>query len=203
MKRWGKVKSETIISALYRQRHPREILALFPLSVLAGAVLGAFTNAINDWISPEYFQTVTGGVVPLSSQIWAPSIGQGVSKGAMMGAICGLILTLYIGVVSHLQAPLRSSAKALFETLAFTLLFWVIGGINAILLALAVPQFYDLFLGLSASMSDTINFAWIEGSVAGAQWGGLLAVSIACARFGAHWKQQLKATENENFKSSE
>ena len=106
---------------------------------------------------------------------------------------------IYIGLVSHLRSPLKFSAKTLFETLAFTLSLWVIGGINAILLALFIPQFYDFFIGLPTSISDTINFAWVQGSMVGAQWGGLLAVCIACARFGARWKRLTKAAEEENF----
>lgn len=178
---------------------PREIIVLFPIGILSGAALGAFTYAINDWISPEYFLTMTGEAVPRSSQIWVPTLTQGLSKGAILGAISGLILMLAVGFISHLRSPLKLSASTLIEAMAFTLLFWIIGGFNGILLALFVPQFYDLFLGLPASMADIINFAWVEGSVAGVRWGGLLAVCLACVRFSARWKQRAKAAENENF----
>ena len=181
------------------RRRPREIAALLPLGVLCGATVGVFTNAINGWLSPGYFVATLGWQHRSAFVLWVRSVAEGVLEGCALGALLGLILMLYIGFISRLRCPLKISAPALFDAIVVTLVFWLIGGFNVVLLALFAPEFYELFIGLPPIKSDAIRYAWVAGSLNSLGIGGLLAVCFACARFGARWKRETKAAENKNF----
>ncbi len=140
-----------------------------------------------------------GGNYNNAFEIWQRSIDQGVLEGCALGALLGLLLMLYVGFISRLRCPLKVSAPALSDTIIATLIFWIIGGVNAVLLALFAPGFYELFIRLPSAKSDAIRFAWVFGSLNSLGIGGLLAVCIGCARFSARWKRELKAIENKNF----
>ena len=161
--------------------------------------MGVFTNAINGYLSPTYFSVTLGWNSDGPFTIWAKSVAQGALEGCALGAFLGLILMLYVGFTSRLCCPLKVSAPALSDTMVATLIFWVIGGFNAVLLALFAPKFYEFFIGLPPVKSDAVRFAWVAGSLNSLGIGGLLAVCIACARFGARWKRLTKAAEEENF----
>ena len=109
---------------------------------------------------------------------------------------------LYVGFISRLRCPLKFSASTLCDTIIVTLIFWIIGGFNAVLLALIAPEFYEFFIGLPPATADAIRFAWVAGSLNSLGIGGVLAVCIACARFNARWKREMKVAENEIFDDS-
>ena len=80
---------------------PERPLALFGLAitgVLASAGLGAVTNSINAWVSPDYFRAVLGW--QRVADVWQASIAQGIFEGLCFGVCFSVLFTAGVGIIT-------------------------------------------------------------------------------------------------------
>lgn len=178
---------------------PLEIAALLPSGVIGGVLTGAAMNIVNGWLSPLYFTTVfaTWGNKS-ATEVWVTSISHGMLEGLGFGIVFAFIFTSVVVFISRLCCPFRLALLAQCKIIGLTFLFWFIGGLNAILIALFWPQFYDNFVGLPSGKANALKFAWVGGSIYGVYGGGMLAVIIGSIMFSVQW-QKLKKQESNHY----
>lgn len=167
---------------------PLEILALLPVGILCGVLMGAVTNAINGVVSPAYFSLLFWDWKAQDDfELWRFTIEQGMLEGSVFGAVFSLILMFGIAFISKLRCPFRPGFIVLLKVMAFSLMFWIVGGFNGALLAQFLPQFSNL--GLLFNPGEALRFAWVAGSIWGVYIGSLLSTIGAFVSFAAKWRR--------------
>jgi hypothetical protein len=71
---------------------PRVLAEIAVLGVVAGAIVGASTNAVNGLMAPHYFGAVMRW--PDDGNVYARTILQGVLEGAGFGLVFSLVFTI-------------------------------------------------------------------------------------------------------------
>ena len=168
---------------------PFALVAAAGTTILAGAVIGASTNAINGAVSPTYFVNVLGWQAV--SNVWRASIAQGIFEGVVFGVAFAAVFTLTIGIVTRATCPYRTVLRWLLMIVAATYACWAAGGLIAMGLAALSPEFYrEAFIGVPQELGPMLRYAWVGGSIWGAQFGGLLSLVIGLVLFRAKWRRQ-------------
>ena len=168
---------------------PLALIGMAATAVLAGAVVGAGTNAVNGAVSPTYFVNVMGweGV----SDVWRASIAQGVLEGFVFGVLFAVIFTTVVGVVTRACCTYRLALRYLLGIVAGVCGCWVAGGLLAIALASLSPEFYRrAFIGVPQDHGQMLRYAWVGGSIWGAELGGVLSLGIGLVVLRGNWKRQ-------------
>lgn len=147
------------------------------LSVAAGAIIGASTNAINSYISPEYYQMMLGWDF---EGIWAASIAQGTMEGVTYGVFFAFVVLASI-LIFRKVITWSKVTKHILKAVFLVYLSWLIGGTVALILASISPDFYMSFIHSENTEAISLSkFAWVAGSIKGAMFGGALS-AIICA----------------------
>lgn len=181
----------------YASPPPSRPVRLFVLAeiavaaIFAGAVVGASTNAINAAVSPTYFIDIMGWrSLP---NVWLASVEQGVFEGTVVGLLFSIILTTSIGIITRATCTLAVGLRWLGRILLAVYGTWVLGGICGVAWAALSPlSFENNFIGVPRNYVQTLRFAWVGGSIWGAEPGGLLVLIVVLIWFRISWRRKLK-----------
>jgi hypothetical protein len=175
---------------LSRPARPLTLVAIGVAAVFAGTVVGATTNAINGAVSPIYFINIMGWwSVP---NVWLASVTQGVLEGSVVGLLFSIIVTTAIGIITRGTCTLAFGLLWLGRIILAVYGTWAFGGICGVTWAAASPLSFTNFFGVPGDYVQTLRFAWVGGSIWGAEPGGLLVVIVALIWFGVSWRRMLK-----------
>ncbi len=175
------------IRAIHVSRfRPFALMAVAVTGVAGCATLGALTNAVNGWVSPDYFRTVLDWSTMSDVSVWRASIAQGILEGVMFGLVLSAIYTAVVGISSGVRCPYLFAATHLAGILAAALACWAIGGILAIGLLALSPEFYRHTF-YPYDFGSMAPYAWVGGSIWGVEFGGLFCLVIGAVLFRARW----------------
>jgi hypothetical protein len=169
---------------------PLDLAAIAVTGVAFSGFLGATTNAVNGLVSPLYFVTVLHwkGV----ADVWRASIAQGFFEGLLFGLLFSLVFTTACGLITGAACPFRVAAKHLLGILGGSYACWALGGLAGVALACLSPEFYrHAFHGVPAEPGSMIRYAWVGGSIWGAEFGGVIAVILGLVILQSNWRHRL------------
>jgi hypothetical protein len=177
-----------------RPTRPWALVGIGVTTVLAGAIFGAGTNAINGAVSPTYFVNVMGWyVLSTKEEIWWASVGQGVLEGSALGLLFSVILTTSIGIITRATCGYGIGMRWLGYIMLTILGMWIAGGACNIWFANSHPVwFQNYFIRVPRDHTEMLRYAWVGGSMMGAEAGGLLAVITGVILFRMSWRRMLK-----------
>lgn len=177
---------------------PTRPLALFGIAlsgVLASAALGAITNAVNGWISPQYFVTVLRWQDV--EDVWRASIAQGIFEGLCFGVFFSLVFTSGVGIITRASCRYSFGIKYLLCVVAGALVCWVIAGAAAMGLAWLSPEFYrHRIIGVPEDTGEMLRYAWVGGSILGLQLGGFLSLVATLLVLRGNWLRRIQHDVN-------
>lgn len=168
---------------------PMGLLGIAATTILAGALVGASTNAINGAVSPTYFVNIMGwhGV----ANVWRASIAEGILEGLVFGVFFALVFTATVGIVTKATCTYAAGVRCLLAILLAVYACWAAGGLIAMGLASFSPEFYRrAFVGVPEDFGQMLRYAWVGGSIWGVEFGGLLSVVIGLVIFSARWRRR-------------
>jgi hypothetical protein len=172
-----------------RQPRPLDLAGMALTGVLACAVLGGTTNAVNGLVSPTYFITILRW--HNVENVWRASIAQGVFEGLIFGIFFSLLFTAATGTITGAACPYRFALKHILGVLAGAYACWAVGGLTGVGLAALSPEFYRrTFFGVPSDFSEMLRYAWVGGSIWGAEFGGLVCVVLGLVVLRANWRRQ-------------
>jgi len=167
---------------------PLDLGALAVSGVLASGLLGATTNAVNGRVSPLYFVTVLGWHEV--ADVWRAGIAQGAYEGLLFGVFFSLVFTTATGIITGAACPYGLAVKYLLGILAGAYVCWALGGLAGLALASLSPEFYRRTLfGVPELRGPMLRYAWVGGSIWGAELGGLVSVILGVVVLRANWRR--------------
>lgn len=167
---------------------PFALLGLAASTIVAGAVVGASTNAFNGAISPTYFVTIMRWHDV--SDIWRASVAQGIFEGLLFGVFFSLVFTAVVGLVTRATCTYAAGLRCLLIIMLGVYACWIIGGLIAMGLASLSPEFYRrAFIGVPGDFGQMLRYAWVGGSIWGAEFGGVLSMLIGLVLFSFRWRR--------------
>ncbi|MCI0462502.1 MAG: hypothetical protein L0Z62_36590 [Gemmataceae bacterium] len=173
---------------LRSEARPLALVGIALTGILAGAVFGALTNAINGAVSPTYFVNILGWHDV--EDVWRASIAQGVFEGLVFGTLFALVFTTGVGIITRGTCTYGFALRYLLGILAAAYLCWALGGLLAMGLAALSPEFYRrAFIGVPEEFGAMLRYAWVGGSILGAQLGGLVCVILGLVIVRAKWRR--------------
>lgn len=152
-----------------------------------GAFIGATTNLINGNVSEEYFRRVMAWRF---NEIWKAAVLQGIFEGLIFGLILGIIFTAGFAIITKLNADWRFARRPLNKMIFVIYGCWIVGGMVAIILALAFPEELDrkVYLAPKETM-PRIRFYWVGGSIWGGIAGGIISVIYGLIMTNQEWEK--------------
>jgi membrane protein implicated in regulation of membrane protease activity len=181
------------------ETRPLTLFAIAVTGVLVSAFLGGSTNAVNGLVSPRYFVTILRWHDV--TDVWRASIAQGVFEGFCFGVFFSLVFTTTTGIITGASCSYGFAVKHLFGVLLGAYLCWAIGGLAAMGLATLSPEFYSrTFIGVPQEFGERLAYAWVGGSIWGAELGGLLSVVLGLVVLQANWRRLRHATGQDRQK---
>jgi hypothetical protein len=180
----------TGLPQISREARPWALAAIAVSGVLACGFLGGTTNAVNGAVSPTYFVTILGwrGV----EDVWRASIAQGVFEGLLFGIFFSLLYTVATGIITGASCSFGFALKHLLGILGGAYVCWALGGIAAVGLARLSPEFYQrTFFGVPNEHEAMLRYAWVGGSIWGAEFGGFVSVVVGLVVLRANWRGQV------------
>jgi hypothetical protein len=169
---------------------PLDLAAIAVTGVAFSGFLGATTNAVNGVVSPVYFVTVLGWKDV--GNVWRASIAQGLFEGLLFGLLFSLMFTTACGLITGAACPFGVAAKHLLGILGGSYACWALGGLAGVALVCLSPEFYrHTFFGVPAEPGPMIRYAWVVGSIWGAEFGGLIAVILGLVILRSNWRRRL------------
>ena len=169
---------------------PLDLAAIAVMGVALSGFLGATTNAVNGLVSPLYFVTILGWRDV--ADVWRASIAQGLFEGLQFGILFSLVFTTACGLITGAACPFRVAAKHLLGILGGSYACWALGGLAGVALACLSPEFYrHTFYGVPAEPGPMIRYAWVGGSIWGAEFGGVIAVILRLVILRSNWRHRL------------
>jgi hypothetical protein len=170
---------------------PVRPLALFGIAVsgvLASATLGAITNAINGWVSPQYFIAILGwrGV----QDVWRASIAQGILERLCFGVFFSLVFTVGVGIITRASCSYGFAVRYPLGIIAGAFVCWLIGGVAGLGLAALSPEFFRrTFISVPEVFGPMLAYAWVGGSIWGVELGGLVSVFLGLVVMRGDWRR--------------
>ncbi len=169
---------------------PLALAATAVSGVLASGFLGGTTNAVNGRVSPLYFVNVLGWYDV--DNVWRASIAQGVFEGLLFGVFFSLVFTVATGVMTRAACSFWFALAHLLGILAGAYCCWVLGGLAGMGLATLSPEFYRrAFIGVPQEHGAMLRYAWVGGSIWGAELGGLVSVATGLVVLRANWRRRV------------
>lgn len=167
---------------------PLALAAIAVSGVLASGFLGGTTNAVNGAVSPTYFVTILRWHDV--EDVWRASIAQGVFEGLLFGIFFSLLFTVATGIITGASCSYGFACKHLLGILGGVYVCWAIGGLAAIGLAILSPEFYrQTFIRVPKDFGPMLRYAWVGGSIWGAEFGGLVSVVVGLVILRANWRR--------------
>lgn len=167
---------------------PLVVAGIAVSGVLASGFLGATTNAVNGWVSPEYFVTVMRW--ERIEDVWRASIAQGMFEGLLFGIFFSLLFTVATGIITGSACSFGFAFKHLVSVLGGVYICWTFGGLAGVGLASLSPEFYQrTFFGVPAEPGAMLRYAWVGGSIWGAELGGFVSVVVGLVVLRANWRR--------------
>jgi hypothetical protein len=152
---------------------------------LAGALVGAAANAIDDCISSDYFAIVMGWDGTHSILL---AVAQGIFAGAALGLFFGFFLAITSAASTRLRCPPRLALRMLGAAMTVVLASWVTGGIIGVMWAMMVPQMWGFFFVGVPPRVNLPRFAWVGGTICGAYGGTVLALIVWSIELHRRWR---------------
>jgi len=180
----------TEVTEMRRKVRPLALAGIALTGVLASGFLGGTTNAVNGWVSPGYFVTILHwqGV----ESVWRASVPQGPFAGLLFGVFFSLVFTVATGIITRVSCSFGFAFKHLLGVLGGTYLCWAFGGAAALGLASFSPEFYrGTFIGVPGEFGAMLRYAWVGGSIWGAELGGFVSVVVGLVVLWANWRGQI------------
>lgn len=162
-------------------------LAVIPfLIVVAAMAFGASTNAINGLVSEQYFVTIMGWSDVVS--IWRAAVVQGIFEGSLFGVVLALVFTMSSGLITGTKAPFVFYARHVGGILVGAFACWVLAGAIAVLLCLFSPEWFQRAVrGAPSEAGAMVTYAWVAGSIWGAQLGGVVSTLVGLVILRSRW----------------
>jgi hypothetical protein len=167
---------------------PFALGAIAVTGVLASGFLGATTSAVNGRASPLYFATVLGweGV----ADVWRASVAQGAFEGLLFGVFFSLLFTFATGPITGAACPYGFALRHQLGILAGAYACRALGGSAGVGLASLSPEFYRrTFFGVPLERGSLLRYAWVGGSIWGAELGGLASVILGLVVLRSNWRR--------------
>ena len=163
-------------------------IALTALScVAAGGIIGVGTNIINGMISQEYYITVLKWKF---SNVYPAIMAQGILEGLINGVLFAAVFATGFGVITRGQAALSFALRHLRMVFVFVLSCWIAGGLLGMGLAALSADFYRAqFASGLQPQGNLTTFAWVGGSIQGAQLGALLSAVLSIVAMRNSWNK--------------
>ena len=161
-------------------------LALCIAGPIAGVLLGAATNAINDSVCSDYFAIVMSwdGTHPILQ-----AVVQGMLEGFALGLFFAFFFTIASAASTRLRCPLSLAMRTLAMAVAIVLVCWIVGGVAGVILSLIRPQLWGFFFVGVPSRVSLPRFAWVGGSIWGAYGGTILALIVCGIHVHLRWRR--------------
>lgn len=183
------------LSDIRQPSRPLTLAGLAVGGVAASAFLGGTTNAVNGAVSPTYFVTNLPGVG--ADHAWQAAIAHGIFEGILFGIVLSLIFTVSTGLITSVSCSAVFAGKHLLGVLGGAYVCWTLGGMAAVGLASLSPEWYRrTFLGVPEEFGEMLRYAWVGGSIWGAQFGGFVSVIIGLVILRANWRRGLDRPES-------
>jgi hypothetical protein len=161
------------------------LMLLASVILCIAGVFGGATNAINAWISPDYFHNLLGIG-------WSDAVARGVLEGSAFGLLFSLIVTTTVAFITGDACDYRSAFLLVGRLLLIELALWIAGGVCGLLLAAGFPgDFRATFFQAPDEHGPLLRFAWVGGSIWGAEFAGLAATVFLLIRFAARWRRKI------------
>jgi len=183
------------ISELPPVTRPMTLIGIAITGVLVSALFGGITNAFNDWVSPNYFVVVMqwDGI----DDTGLASVAQGILEGIIFGVIFSLLFTVATGLITLASCSFGFAFRHMLWILLGVFGCWVVGGLLAMGLATLSPKLYrGLFIGVPREFGPMLGYAWVGGSIVGAQLGGFVSVLMGLVILRANWLRSGKCNPN-------
>jgi hypothetical protein len=102
-----------------------------------------------------------------------------------------LLFTVVVGVVTGASCSFGFALKHLLGILGGAYICWAFGGLAAIGLAALSPPFYRrAFIGVPQEFGAMLRYAWVGGSIWGAEFGGFFSLVVGLVLLRANWRRQ-------------
>lgn len=151
-------------------------VALF-VAVSSGLVLGAATNVINGYVSPEYVRDVMGWRTP---HIHAAAITQGAIEGSFYAVLATILLLFLAMLFTRRILTTRTIVQLQLSALFADTLLWFLGGATAVVTARYFPQICNPeYFGYTSDWPKAGYYAWVRGSIWGSVYGSVIAVFLS------------------------
>lgn len=165
---------------------PINLLGIAGATILFGALMGGLTNSINGSVSPIYFVNLFGWQDV--QNVWRASIALGTFAGFNYGVFFAIIFTTFVGWISKGKCTFGFAFRYLLLILLAVLIFWIVGGVGAVLLAWFSPEFFShTFISVPKELPDMLRYAWVGGSIGSAMIGGFISLAVGCILFRSKW----------------
>lgn len=188
--------------ARWRRARFWPLLWLIPIGILAGIVSGALMNAINGWVSPNYFSMFSYTNNPYSLEGWYRIVRHGMREGAVFGVIFSVIYTFVVLVGSRGNCPFRLALRGMLRSIFLLGLTSVLFGLNALLLTWIAPSLIQSRLGILPNNIADLKFLYVDASIWEIYFGGIITVIVGCIWFSFDWRDYKRKIEHEAAKSS-
>lgn len=166
---------------------PLAIVGITACGILAGALVGGATNAVNGLVSPDYFRAVLRWQD--IADVWRASIAQGILEGLGTGVVFALVFTIVSVHITGGACSFRFAFKHLLGIVGGVCMTWALGGLIAMGLATLSPGWFrHLVLGVPEDCWDMLRYAWVGGSSWGAQLGGFVSVVVGLVVLRVNWR---------------
>ena len=176
----------TDVSIARQEPNPIALVLIAGTTVMIGAFIGAVTNAVNGLVSPDYFRAIMRWHDV--ENIWRACVAQGVFEGLVFGVFFSVVFTAVVGIVTRVRCTFAFAARHMATIGVAVIVCWGLGGLIAMGLALLSPEFYrSTFRAVPEGFAPMLGYAWVGGSIWGAEFGALLALVLGSILFAVHW----------------
>lgn len=157
-------------------------LATILVGTLLGGILGMTTFAINATVSPQFFFSqhrmyMSEGATP---DVWSYAIAEGLLAGLRSGLFVSTGFAIGAALLTRLQSTFRTVLCHARQILITWLLFWTLGGLTMIVVALLSPERYTAKIFPHAdSRSEIVRHAWVKGTQTGSDVGCVVALALS------------------------
>lgn len=155
--------------------------------VIAGGIFGAVANMINGLVSPRYFIEVLNW--RNVDDVWRAAVAQGVFEGLLFGLFLSTVFAAVTGIITRAACSFRFCVRHLLGIVAAIGVCWFLGGLAGVGLAALSPDFFQLTFRYHSAVGaiNLVRFAWVGGSIWGADLGGLVSLIVGLVVLRAHW----------------
>jgi hypothetical protein len=109
----------------------------------------------------------------------------------LFGIFFSLVFAGGVGLLSGCACSYGIGLKYLLGILAGVYICWAFGGLCGMGLATLSPEFYRrTFIGVPADPEERLRYAWVGGSIWGAEFGGLVSVILGLVLFRSGWRRR-------------